>query len=79
MQAPGPQYIRTGLTYERADGFPAHWRGIYDYKGRIVVAICRNVDLGDAWQYADDPQYPERFAAQALRIGVSYVVYSMTH
>ena len=38
------------------DGFPAHWRGIYDDKGRLIVAICHNMDLGDAWQYADDPR-----------------------
>jgi hypothetical protein len=79
VQIPGAQYVRSGLTYERSDGFPAHWRGIYDDKGRLVVAICHNVDLGDAWQYADEPRYPEQFAAQALRIGVSYVIYSMTH
>jgi hypothetical protein len=79
VQIPGAQYERTGLTYERFDGFPAHWRGIYDDKGRVVVAICHNMDLGDAWQYADDPRYPEKFAAQALRIGVGYVMYAMTH
>jgi hypothetical protein len=79
VQIPGAQYVRSGLTYERNDGYPAHWRGIYDDKGRLVVVICHNVDLGDAWQYADDPRYPEKFAAQALRIGVSYVMYSMTH
>jgi hypothetical protein len=79
VQIPGAQYVRSGLTYERSDGFPAHWRGIFDDKGRVVVAICHNMDLGDAWQYADEPQYPEKFAAQALRIGVSYVMYSMTH
>ena len=78
-QIPGAQYVRSGLTYERQDGRPANWKGIYDDKGRVVVAICHNVDLGDAWQYADDPRYPERFAAQALRIGVSYVIYAMTH
>jgi hypothetical protein len=78
IQVPGAQYVRSGLTYERYDGFPAHWRGIYD-KGRVVVVICHNVDLGDAWQYADDPRYPEKFAAQAMRIGVSHVIYSMTH
>src|SRR3954452_594301 len=78
-QIPGAQYVRTGLTYERFDGRPANWRGIYDDKGRLLGTIRHNVDLGDAWQYADDPQYPERFAAQALRIGVSYVIYSMTH
>jgi hypothetical protein len=37
------------------------------------------MDLGDAWQYADDPQYPEVFASQALRIGVNYVTYALTH
>lgn len=79
VQIPGAQYVRSGLTYERYDGQTAHWRGIYDEKGRLTVTICHNVDLGDAWQYADEPRYPEKFAAQALRIGVSYVMYSMTH
>jgi hypothetical protein len=78
-QIPGYQYIRSGSTSERPDGAPAHWRGIYDDRGRLTVAICHNMDLGDAWQYADEPRYPERFAAQALRIGVSYVMYAMTH
>jgi hypothetical protein len=79
VQVPGRQYVRSGLTYERYDGFPANWRGIYDEKGRVVVAICHNMDLGDAWQYADDPRYPEKFASVALRVGVNYVMYSMTH
>jgi hypothetical protein len=79
VQVPGAQYTRTGLTYERADGFPANWRGIYDDKGRLVVVICHNMDLGDAWQYADDPRYPERFASTALHVGVNYLTYSMTH
>jgi hypothetical protein len=79
VQVPGAQYIWSGNTSERPDGAPAHWRGIYDEKGRLQVAICHNMDLGDAWQYADDPQYPEKFASLALRIGVNYVAYSMTH
>ena len=79
IQVPGARYIWTGLTYERADGFPANWRGIYDDKGRLMVAICHNMDLGDAWQYADDPRYPERFASQALHVGVNYLTYAMTH
>ena len=79
VQVPGAQYTRSGLTYERADGFPAIWRGIYDDKGRLVVVICHNMDLGDAWQYADDPRYPERFASTALHVGVNYLTYAMTH
>ena len=79
FQIPGYQYVRSGRTYERQDGQQAHWRGVLDEKGRIQLAICFNSDLGDAWEWADDPEYPEAFASLAYRIGVNYVVYSMTH
>ena len=78
IQVPGAQYLRSGRTYEY-DGYKDAWRAIYDEKGRIQVAICHNMDLGDAWQYADYPQYPSAFASLALRIAVNYTVYSMTH
>ena len=77
-QVPGAQFLRSGRTYEH-DGFEARWRGIYDDKGRLMVAICHNVDLGDSWEHADNPLYPEKFSALGFRIGVNYVVYSMTH
>jgi hypothetical protein len=78
FQVPGAQFLWSGRTYER-DGYEARWLGIYDDRNRLQVAICHNMDLGDAWQYADDPQYPEKFASLALRIGVNYVIYAMTH
>ena len=77
-QVPGAQFLRSGNTYEY-DGYHDRWAGVYDDKGRIQVAICHNMDLGDAWQYADDPRYPEKYAALALRIGVNYLTYAMTH
>ncbi len=77
-QVPGAQYLYTGRTYER-DGYEAKWRGIYDDKGRLLVAICHNMDLGDAWEYADEPRYDEKFAGLAFRIVSNYVVYAMTH
>lgn len=77
-QVPGAQYLRSGRTYEQ-DGYEPRWRGIYDDKGRLTVAICHNMDLGDAWQWADEPRYDEKFSATAFRIATNYVVYSMTH
>jgi len=77
-QVPGAQFLRSGQTYE-FDGYHDRWAGVYDDKGRLVVAICHNMDLGDAWQYADDPRYPEKYASLALRIGVNYLTYAMTH
>lgn len=79
IQVPGYQYVRSGRTYERPDGMEAHWRGIYDEKGRVQVAICHNSDLGDAWEWSDDPSYPEPFAGLAYRIGLNYIAYAMTH
>jgi hypothetical protein len=78
IQVPGEQYIRTGRTYEK-DGYVPHWRAIRDDKGRIIVAICFNMHLGDAWEWADDPNYPEPFASMAIREGLNYIVYGMTH
>ncbi len=78
FQVPGEQYIRSGRTYEK-DGYVAKWRGIRDTNGRVMVAICHNMHLGDAWEWADDPEYPEQFASMAFRVGLNYVVYGMTH
>jgi hypothetical protein len=77
-QVPGAQFLETGRIYEH-DGFEPRWRGIYDDEGRLMVAICHNMDLGDSWEHADNPAYPERFSALGFRIGVNYVIYSMTH
>jgi hypothetical protein len=77
-QVPGAQYLWSGSISEY-DGVTPRWRGIYDDKGRLMVAICHNMDLGDSWEWADDPRYPEKFSALGIRIAVNYVLYSMTH
>ena len=78
FQVPGIQIFRSGNTYER-DGVEPKWRGILDDKGRVMVAICHNMDLGDAWEWADLPRYPEHYASLAYRVGVNYIIYAMTH
>jgi hypothetical protein len=77
-QVPGQWALARGTTY-RNDGSVAHWRGIYDDHGRVMVAMTFNSDVGDSWEWADDPNYPEKYSALGIRIGVNYVVYSMTH
>jgi hypothetical protein len=61
------------------DGSVPFWRGIYDDKGRLMVAMTVNSDLGDSWEWADEPEYPEKYSALGIRIGVDYVMYAMTH
>ena len=50
IQIPGQAHLRLGYKGSGDDGKGAHWRGIYDDKGRIMVAISFNSDIGDAWE-----------------------------
>lgn len=77
-QIPGLQMVYSGRPYER-DGVVPHWRGILDDDGRVMVLINHNMDLGDAWEHADWPEYPERLTAMSYRLAINYVVYAMTH
>lgn len=76
-QISGYNIVR-GRPYER-EGYLPYWRAVRDNKGRIVVSAWMNQDLGDAWEWADDPAYPEHLASLAFRFGVNYAVYSLTH
>ena len=78
FQVPGVHTIGSGVTWEKG-GIEPHWRGIYDDKNRLQVAICHNMDLGDAWEWADLPEYPERSASLAYRVALNYIIYSMSH
>ena len=78
IQIPGLAALYNGVTYEY-DGYKPDWRCIYDDHGRLMVVINHNMDMGDAWENADLPEYPEKMTALAYRFAVNYVVYSMTH
>jgi len=78
VQIPGTAALYRGVTYEK-DGVIPRWRAIMDDKGRVMVAICHNMDLGDAWEHADNPRYPEKMTSLAYRIGINYIIYSMSH
>jgi hypothetical protein len=70
--------VMRGVSF-KCDGCPDHWRGIFDDHGRLMVAMTFQSDVGDSWEWADDPYYPERYSALGIRIGVNYVIYAMTH
>jgi hypothetical protein len=78
VQIPGMAALSRGVTYER-DGVTPHWRGVYDDAGRLMVVINFNMDLGDAWELADIPQYPVHYTVSAYQYTINYILYSMTH
>ncbi len=78
VQIPGTRFLWGRRPYTPDSAVPK-WRGIRDDKGRIMIAITHNSDVGDAWEWADSPDYPERAAGLAYRIGINYIIYGMTH
>jgi hypothetical protein len=63
----------------RADGADPHWRAVLDDDGRVMVAITFNNDLGDSWQWADVPEYPQVDSNLGIRLGINYALYALTH
>lgn len=70
--------IYGGRTWER-DGYVPETRAIFDDDGRMMVMINWNTDLGDAWEWADNPYYPLKYSTYAFQMGVNFIVYAMTH
>jgi hypothetical protein len=77
-QVPNWNSLRFGGGY-RNDGAVPHWRAVLDDEGRVMVAIAFNNDLGDSYQWADDPDYPAEGASLGLRMGVNMAVYALSH
>jgi hypothetical protein len=78
FQIPGTRFLWGGWPYSYDMRTP-RWRAIRDDNGRIMVAICHNSDVGDAWEWSNDPHYPERDTSLAYRIGINYILFDMTH
>jgi hypothetical protein len=53
--------------------------GIDDDRGELMVLINWNTDLGDAWEWAENPYYPLKFSTYAFEMGVNMIVYAMSH
>ncbi|MGW8264987.1 MAG: DUF4159 domain-containing protein [Longimicrobiales bacterium] len=67
-----------GPTWER-DGYEPRVLGIYDDDGRLMVVINWNTDLGDAWEWAEDPFYPMEYSNFAYEMGANLIIYAMSH
>lgn len=65
-------------THER-DGYVPALRGIFDEKGRLLVVIHFNSDLGDAWEWAEQPDYPLEFSTYSMQMTANNIIYSLSH
>jgi hypothetical protein len=82
VQIPGKRHLyRDGSGGIQVDpeGTPPLWKGIFDDTGRLMVVMNFNMDMGDSWEHADDPDYPQAMTALGYRFGINYIMYAMTH
>jgi hypothetical protein len=56
-----------------------HVYGMDDDRGELMVMVNWNTDIGDAWEWAENPYYPLKFSTYAFEIGVNMIVYAMSH
>ena len=78
LQVPNVYQAAGGQTHEY-DGYVPRVRGIFDEQGRLMVLANWNTDLGDAWEWADNPDYPLRYSTYAYELGINFVVYAMSY
>jgi len=43
------------------------------------MIICYANDVGDYWEFIDQPYYAVKPSAEALKLGINFVMYAMTH
>jgi hypothetical protein len=69
-----------GNTIQRTEcyGCVTQVKGVYDDEGRLMMVVNFNTDLGDAWEWAEDPSYPLETSTYAFEIGANMIVYAMT-
>ena len=80
MQIPNvSNACRGGRTWEDSSDIYPHIYAIKDERERIVAVFTYNSDLGDAWEWMDEPCYPELFSGQSYRMGLNFIIYSMSH
>jgi hypothetical protein len=52
---------------------------MYDDEGRLMMVVNFNTDLGDAWEWAEQPSYPLEVSTYAYEMGTNMIVYAMSH
>jgi len=72
---------RTGNTQERGPDSPyADFRMIANERGRIMVVMTHNTDIGDSWEReGEDHDFFVEFSPPGYQLGMNVLLYSMTH
>jgi hypothetical protein len=79
-QIPGLGSFFNGRTWEKG-GYVARLRAVLDDAGRPMVLANWNTDMGDGWEWSNAEDYPGyiKYTAEAYRMMINEIIYSLTH
>ncbi|MEQ1574820.1 MAG: DUF4159 domain-containing protein [Vicinamibacterales bacterium] len=79
-QVPGIGSFLAGRTWEKG-GFVPRLRAILDDRGRPMVLINWNTDMGDGVEWSNAEEYPGyvKYTADAYRMFINEIIYTLTH
>jgi Domain of unknown function (DUF4159) len=70
-----------GVTQERGSDSPhADFRMMADEKGRVMVVMTHNTDIGDSWEReGEDHEFFLQFSPAGYSLGMNVLLYAMSH
>jgi hypothetical protein len=70
-----------GVTSERGSDSPhANFQMIADERGRIMVLMTHNTDIGDSWEReGEDREFFLQFSPDGYSLGINVVLYALSH
>ena len=84
--SPDHEAFRIVLPLENLDALSAYvpggditYLGLFSESDQLAIAAGHNNDLANFWDWYDDGRMPLKPAADAFRVGVNFIVWSMTH
>ena len=79
-QVAGLGSFMAGRSWEKG-GYVARLRTVLDDRGRPMVFINWNTDMGDGWEWSNAEEYPGyiKYTAMAYRMAINEIVYALTH
>jgi Domain of unknown function (DUF4159) len=79
-QVAGLGSFMAGRSWEKG-GYTARLRTMLDDRGRPMIFINWNTDMGDGWEWSNAEEYPGyiKYTALAYRMAINEIVYALTH
>lgn len=70
-------------TSERGtDSKDVHFRGIEDERGRLIVVVTHNTDIGESWEregFNPANEFFYKFSTFGYKLGINIFIYALTH